>query len=64
MQYRSYIADALQAIAGNVARAAGGHVLPTRYIDIARPHKEEEMPEEKKEEFAVDFIHRAGLVVQ
>lgn len=39
--YRVYVTDALQIVAENTARFAGGKHLERRYIDVITPKKED-----------------------
>ena len=56
--YRSYIADALKAIAENTARMYGGTVMSRRYCELGKK------PDNRSaEEVAMDVIERAGLKV-
>lgn len=58
MQYRSYIADALKALADNTARH-GGVIMRERYADMIGSGKKKDT--RTGDEIAQDVIKRAGL---
>lgn len=55
-RYRTYVTDALMAMAGNTARFSGGSVMGIRWADDGKP-----TDTRTGDEIAADFITRTGL---